>query len=281
MPIIWVDRQCLQGGSMKKNNLLFSTVLFCSLAFACIPALASAVQSSQSGIQLNKAQLDDNWHFLFAPYLWASSLSGNITIGNYTANIDESFRYLLRHLDFGAQAHIEASRGRWTFMVDPTYLKLSDDFTLASLASKVTQKMWLVDTGIFARVIEFAATEQPTTVELLGGGRYMGLSADLDIASLVSFSNTENSFSPIIGMRIKHMFNPRTQLWIRGDYGGFHVDGMNQTWSANAGLSYAVGKHWEIGVAYRILKLDFTDNANHFALNTLMYGPMVGVGFFN
>lgn len=268
---------------MGKNyrRLLNGTLLSAFLAI-CITATANSSQQTQLLTNDIPSATDDQaWHFLFAPYLWASGLSGNMSIANRTVDISESFKDILDDLDFGAEAHIEANRGLWTFMVDPTYLKLSDNFTVSTLNNEITQKLWLVDTGIFARILDLSSSEQSTTVELLGGGRYMQLDASLDIDSLASFSNNENSFSPIVGMRIKHWFSSRTQVWIRGDYGGFHVDGMDETWSANAGLSYAVSKHVEIGAAYKVLKLDFTDNANHFSMNTLMYGPMIGIGFFN
>lgn len=253
----------------RKYNHLLAFTAFCLLFFSlCLSRITYA------------STPDNSWHFLFAPYLWATGLDGTMTIANHTSDVHESFKDLIDHLDFGAEAHLEANYGRWTLMVDPTYMKLSDDFTIDTLNNKITQKLWLVDTGIFFRALESHLT-QPTSFELLAGGRYMGIGADLDIGSLFSFSNNEDSLSPIFGARIKHYFTPRTQFWIRGDYGGFHVNGMNETWSANAGLAYAVLKHLEIGIAYRVLKLDFTDDANHFAMNTLMYGPMLGIGFFD
>ena len=62
-------------------------------------------------------------------------------------------------------------------------------------------------------------------------------------------SDTINFNTPIIGLRALWYFDNPWYLNIFGDYGGFDVDGVDQTWQAMAGVGYQFDK-FEIVVAY-------------------------------
>jgi hypothetical protein len=225
--------------------------------------------------------IDDGWHYEIAPYLWMSGVSSDVTVQGVTQHVHLTFSDILKYLEFAAEGHIEAGYGPWSFMVDPTYLKISQDFTTHSIPVDTKQQTVLIDTGVFWRVFASPAVNYGSysTFELLGGARYMGINTTLDADSLFSVSSNQNSLSPIVGGRFKFHVNPKAQFWLKGDVGGFHVDGMKSTWSVTGGFAYAVQRHIDIGIAYRVLKMNYAKD--QVALNTLMYGPMLGFSLHN
>ncbi len=227
----------------------------------------------------NNSPQTEGWHFLVAPYLWGSAVSGDVTLqGGRTRDFYLSFGDILRHFEFGVQAHMEASHGPWTLMLDPTYLRLSAERDQGLIRPSLTSQIVLVDAGIFYRLFSTPISpNQFVSFELLGGARYLNINNQLDFPIGLSVEDHTQLTSPIVGGRFKADITPNTHAWLRGDVGGFHVDNVNTTWSGSVGLSYSLNSHVELGLAYRVLKVDF-DKGNT-VVDILMYGPMAGAVF--
>jgi hypothetical protein len=244
------------------------------LGFIC---LASHAFSNDQNV------VNDGWHFLVAPYGWLPSIRGDISVKGNTEQVAISFDDILRHFQFGAEGHVEGGYGPATLMIDPTYLKLSEDLHrpvaggLLTANATLTSKTTLVDGGLFLRVFSSAAKD--LSIELLGGGRYLDQGSDLDFHNLPEFSSSANSdfLVPIFGGRIKYDPIPRTLLWLRGDVGGFNMDHVDLTWSISAGASYALYRHLQIAAAYRSLGINYAKNDS--AANITINGPMLGIAF--
>lgn len=222
-----------------------------------------------------------SWHFLFAPYGWLTSLNGDVTVKGNTKHINIPFSKILKDLDFAGEAHLEAGYGRFTFLLDPTYLKLTADVDKNILKTTIRSQTTLVDTGFFYRLFSAAPGEnQYASFELLGGARYLGANNALDFDRLPNLTVSSNIelISPIVGGRIKYNPTPKAELWLRGDVGGFNIDKVHRTWSATAGFAYIVHPHIELGIAYRVLDIDFS--TKDATMNVLIHGPMLGIGFY-
>ena len=50
---------------------------------------------------------DDEWEFVFAPYLWMVGTSGDVTMGGTEASADVYFEDILNHLDPAGWLHLE------------------------------------------------------------------------------------------------------------------------------------------------------------------------------
>ena len=219
------------------------------------------------------------WHFEFAPYLWMSGIHGDITTKGKTTDVDLSFKDIIEHFQGGFQGHLEAGYKRWSLMLDATYLDLNDDFEKQvdeiPFKGNVKQKLDLIDAGVFYRILGSSSA----ALELLAGARYFESDVTIKFDHIPhKISDDEHSTSPIVGARVTYDFTSKIHTWIRGDIGGFHVDNMNNTWSAIAGLGYTIVDHVDIGIAYRAVKINY-ENDNS-AINTLMRGPMIGVDFY-
>ncbi len=222
-----------------------------------------------------------SWHFLFAPYGWMSSVDGDVTVRKNTVHAHIPFSKILRDMDFAGEAHIEANYDRLTFMLDPTYIKLSAGVQGPIINTSLSSAMTLIDGGIFYRIASSSDTNnnQYSSFELLGGARYLGFNNELDFARAGNISDTINLFAPIVGARIKFNATPKSQFWLRGDVGGADVDNVHSTWSATAGYAYTATSHIKLGIAYRVLDMDF--NTGRSAINIMYYGPMLGIGFYS
>jgi hypothetical protein len=249
--------------------------IFCILTTCCCSHYALA----------DLARPDEGWHFLVAPYGWASSVEGNATIQNRTTSIHIPFSTLLKYVDFAGEIHIEAGYGPLTLMIDPTYLKLSKDVntqllnTPFFLNGHLISKIVLVDGGVFYRVLSTSpATPEYASLELLGGARYLGVNNTLSFAAISPTLSTNTQLTaPIVGARLKYDPTPRAHLWLRGDIGGFGVDNVKNTWSTTAGFGYTVYPHIDLGLAYRVLDIRVTKPNS--TINVLLYGPMIGIAF--
>lgn len=221
------------------------------------------------------AQPIKTWHYSIAPYLWASSLNGDVEVIGRGKGVNITFTDIVEHLEFAAQGHLEAGYGPISIMFDPTYLKLSESKNFRTLEPKLTSKTVLVDAGIFYQFFTRPIRDdQYVSLEVLGGARHLGVKNTLAVAGL-TLSDTVKMNAPIVGARLRTDLSSKCNFWVRGDIGGFHVDHIKHTWSSTAGLSYALKEHIDVGIAYRILKVEYAKNRA--AMNVNMFGPEIGI----
>ncbi|UCE64397.1 MAG: hypothetical protein JSU59_04450, partial [Nitrospirota bacterium] len=69
------------------------------------------------------------WRFAFIPYIWITSMSGEMTVRGQTIDIDASFGDILENSDsvFAFNGILAARKGRWGGYLDGTYMKLGTD----------------------------------------------------------------------------------------------------------------------------------------------------------
>lgn len=231
------------------------------------------------------AHANTDWHFEFAPYLWLNNTKTEVKTPNGSFDTTLTFGDIINNFEAGLEGHFEAGYQRWTFMFDFTYLKLEFDDEAISVSghpvefSDITQTMYLIDTGIFYRL--WSSSDSMASFELLGGARYLGshLNLSVNFGEEIDVTDNIDSTSPIVGARLKYDFSPKISTWLRGDVGGFDVDGMRNTWSATAGIGYALAEHTQVGIAYRALEFDYKKSEDT-SINYLMYGPMIGLNFY-
>jgi hypothetical protein len=275
------------------RNLLFS-LSSCLIINLCLfnNANADTQYQAQPTYQVqptyNDASLtsDDTWHLLIAPYFWGSSINGNFDVHGISNNFSVPFNDLVNHLDFGGELHMEANNGPWTLMVDPIYVKLTDTKSVAYATLNLTTQLVIVDGGVFYNMFSNPiSNNQMLSLELLAGGRYFGLENTIGITTSApifgsihySTQNTNEFLVPIVGARLTFDASQTQHFWLRGDVGGFGIDNVSDTWQGILGYSYSVSNNTDVGIAYRVLKIDYSKNNS--GMNTYFYGPEVGIGF--
>ena len=254
-----------------RRNFLYPIIvgIIFTLSFVTDATTSAALQNT------NKTSASD-WHFMIAPYVWASSVEADFTVREESRHVYIPFSEILRNLNFAAMGYFEAGIGPLSVMLDPIYLKVSKNVTKDNITAKVTSQTTLMDMGVYLRLFyRSLSMGKALSLELLGGGRFLSQTIHLQLPSRPILSDTSSLFPPIIGARIKFSINPFIHFWLQGDGGGFDVDHVNSTWSTVLGMTVTLQRHIDLGLAYRVLSIDYSKTIS--SMNTLMYGPLLGI----
>ncbi|NRP74467.1 hypothetical protein ILFOPFJJ_05389 [Ensifer psoraleae] len=88
-------------------------------------ALAADIYSPMTP-EIQERTTDTGWTFSFAPYFWATGLSGDVAqFGLPETHVDASFSDIFDHLEFGAMAIGEARYAPYSIFADVMYSKIS------------------------------------------------------------------------------------------------------------------------------------------------------------
>ena len=284
--------------------------LFVLALLVALPAFAendTTATSSSSDTTAKSSSADSawsDWQFQVAPYLWLFNIDGKIGAGSKRANVSTNIFDLFQNTDtlLGVEVNMQAKNGPWTVLVDPTWLRVQDDFHLdagpARVSGDITAALYLIDamvlrelwhTDFGAPVVEKGMPRQGFTLDALGGMRATILSGDLDLkvkppGELLDdvkhqWDSTQSWVDPVIGARATVDVG-RFSFIARGDVGGFTVasDITSEMWATAAYNFKLFGVDAFSGVAFRALYDDY-DGDNGFLYKTWVYGPVIGMGF--
>ena len=130
------------------------------------------------------------------------------------------------------------------------------------------------------------AADSPTaTVEPFVGGLYPRDKIKLDVNPGLfdiglRIRKTIEFNTPIVGVSTLWRFNDRWSLRVSGNYGGFHVDDVNETWQGIGllGYNFKMGDvSTEAFAGYRYLHIDYGDEP--LEIDVDIKGPLVGIGW--
>jgi hypothetical protein len=201
---------------------------------------------------------------------------------------DVGFSDLLDKLDFAAQGHFEGRRGKAGFLLDLTYLSLSDSGTTGPrppLPGGTT-----VDTDVDTTLFEAAGFYRPLGeshgLDLLLGVRVMDFEQTLDIAlpspSTVStrVDVSETYTDGFAGLRYRAPLSANWSLVLRGDVGAGDTE---FTWNAVATAAYGFGATGRntllFGYRHLEIELEGSDSAADVETELTMSGPIAGFAF--
>jgi hypothetical protein len=224
------------------------------------------------------------WKFSLMPYLWLPSVDGKLRYGppppgGGTANVSVDADTLLDNLDFAFMINGEARKGRWLIATDYIYLDFgkadsavrSVDFNPgpgrinvstgaldASAQSSLRGDVWTLVGG-------YAAVEGKASLDVIGGFRYLGITAKTDwqLTATVNLPNStltfprsgnaeksEDIWSAIVGAKGRAKLGE--SAWFVNYYADIGGGSSNFTWQGVAGIGYAF-KWGDIIFDYRYL----------------------------
>jgi hypothetical protein len=227
-------------------------------------------------------QPPEGWQFEFTPYLWASSLHGDlgVTPAIPPVHVELSPWDLISNLRFGLMGRFDARNDRWVGFSDLVYadtkfskhVTIRDrDFLSATVGSKV-----LVSTNL---VGYRAFQDSKTSVDLLAGVRFDNLDDSLNLQGpRRSFSGGKSQFwaDPLLGARMKYQLARKWDARVWGDFGGFGA-GSKFTGEVEGDLEYRFHRRWTANVGWRYLYTDYDHDG--FVFNTAMNGPVIGATY--
>jgi len=222
---------------------------------------------------------EPGWSFVLAPYLWFVGFDGNLTIdGQETGGDGDSSGFPGEvSLAGGFLGHFEARKGPWAFALSPVYVNVEIDGDDAPPVA--------TDLTLSGTIVEgFATRALGRGWELLGGVRYYGLDAEVDVTLggvPQPGRDTDKSWlDPIVGVRYASEFAEDWSFRARLDVGGFGV-GSDFAWNAATEVGYRVASYARLFAGYRALDFDFADGSgsDRVEYDVRLWGPLVGVSF--
>ena len=254
-------------------------MLSAALLGLCVPITAQAAEDAAS-----------RWQYELVPYFWAAGMKGDVQSGNLPkTSVDMSFSDIWDNLDFGAMGTFEGRKGRWGFLFDAIYMKISSSATSSRTgpgpigATATAAANLKLEQTMLAAAATYRVHDGPTAVDVVGGLRYTKIDADANInASLFGLtgyaarSGSKNWTDPYVGARVQHRVSDRWTLVGYADIGGFNV-GSDLSWQALAGASYDFSNTVSGKFGYRYISADYDKNGFLYDMDS--YGLYAGVGF--
>lgn len=252
-----------------------------------MPAMTTGLKSLSlaAGLAASAAAEEaSDWHFSIEPYLLASSIEGDASIGRITGvPVDVGFDDVLDSLDVGAMVHFEAIRNdRWGVVLDYGFMDLSGSVGTARggvIAADVRQ-------GVLEAFVLRRISQGDADLDIFGGVRWWDneVGANIDLALLPGSRNPkleEDWVDPVIGIRRRQPVGDQWDLMLRGDIGGF---GVSSDFTAAVGVNFLRElESFTLDIGYRATWVDFEDGTpgerGFFAYDTVTHGPVIGLIF--
>lgn len=222
------------------------------------------------------APVDHGWQVAIGPYLWASSVSANVSLGDsVSTGVDIGFIPLERHAKYGAELLAEVRHGRFAVSGDLMYgvVGIDGSTSIASVMMTVTgtASSLLLDGAASYQVI--GDEDALFSLEARAGIRYQRTEVNGEIAaagfSVQTPDAVDDGCDGLVGTRA--VLRPTHWLALSGlvDYGVVGVS--DRTWSASGDASLRVASHILISAGYRSLTMERA------RVSLSMQGPRVAV----
>lgn len=216
------------------------------------------------------------WEFTGAIYGWGPGTAVDVATPAGEVSGELSFADAWEALDLAFMGIVTAENGRFGFILDTVFLKLSDDratpgalgFSGAALTSDIrlinAYAAWQVLATSGGRLDAVAGArfyDTESTVTLTGGPGPVG--------AVVS----DNWVDPVIGLRYRAEFRSDWYATLFADVGGFGT-GSEFTWQGVALVGYRFTDNFSIEGGYRVLQSDRIEANGE--IDITMSGPLIG-----
>jgi len=249
---------------MKKSLLAVLLPLLFALVFPA-SAFAGFLRDDKS---------DTDWEIILTPYLWGQSLDGESS----GIPIEASFGDILSNLNMAFSLHTEFHRGKWAFVIDPTYVSLEMKPEGLQIEPTIDVDIWIVEA--------WASYKVTGNWELLAGARYNNQKLKVNGLDAVPVPpapepggfpasiDIKDDWSDLFaGVRANYPLGAKWLLTARGDiaFAGDSDSGYNLEVLFNR----RIRKTMAVNLGYRYYKNDY-DNAPTYTWDMKQQGPVVG-----
>lgn len=219
---------------------------------------------------------DDDWQFEIAPFLWATYLRYDASVGPIGASGDADFIDLASILDMGFSLHAEARKNRFGVFLEGSHILSSADDRanvgpIPVLGIKVEAELALTQVTLGGM---YRIGDPGCTLDLMAGVRYTRLHADMSIGPFFDASVTKEFFDPMVAARLRWGFAEKWRVALRGEAGGFSVD-TELTWGLQGTIGYRLRENVVLEVGYRYFDMELEKGPLH--LEQQVHGPIIGL----
>ncbi len=219
---------------------------------------------------------DDDWQFEIAPFLWATYLRYDASVGPIGASGDVDFTDLASILDMGFSLHAEARKNRFGAFLEGAYILSSADdranvgpIPVLGIKAEVELALTQITLGGMYRI-----GDPGRTLDLMAGVRYTHLDADMSLGPFLNPSFTEEFLDPMVAARFRWDLAEKWRLALRGEAGGFGVD-TELTWGLHGTIGYRLSEDVVLEVGYRYFDMELEKGP--LDLDMQIHGPILGL----
>jgi len=228
----------------------------------------------------------DNWTFELEPYLMATNIVGDASIGRASgATVDVDFKTIFDNLDMAGMLHFEAHhKSGWGLAMDYGFMDLS--------AKQTNNRDGLVKVGLRQGVLEtlglYRVNYGSATVDYFAGVRWWNNDLELILDPAITPGSThievkEDWLDVVAGLRWKNPINKKWYFVARADVGGFGLS-ADFTSTLEAGVTYKISKLMTLDMKYKASWVDYENDGTagevgHFIYDTITHGPILGLNF--
>jgi hypothetical protein len=228
-------------------------------------------QNSPSDEQTNKT----SWEFDIAPYIWFSSLKGDISFRDQSLPVNANFKDILNRLKFGAMIHAEAHREKWTIISDLLYINMREEGSIEGVeqqvAVEINQTVWELGAGY-----KIVNIEDFLSVDGLFGVRYFGLGPQIEVNQQNVLDNNLDFLDPYFGVRMSTV-NEKWTNSVRFDVGGLGI-GSEISWKLNFLIGYHFNELLSLQMGYQGYNVHYKGD-NSLDYNVYTGGFLTGLNF--
>lgn len=247
--------------------------------------------------------------FKFTPYIWATSFNGTVGARSVKLDVDATFIDVLDQSDsvIGFMGAIDLEVDRLVFQLNGAYSKA--DFgavrgragprgaaSVSVDAEATLESTWIEALGGYRLVDKPFGTEAQhrLTLDAFAGVRYTELELEQSVTAEADVelpgggmleagvrrddTKRRDWFEPFVGLRAGVNLGEGWSLLLRGDIGGFGIDGSHLSWQTVAAVGYNWRfDGWSLGLlaGYRALGQDYSDSG--FTWDMITHGPVIGM----
>jgi hypothetical protein len=250
-----------------------------AVVFALVMAVCSLAQAEGGPT----AAMDGRWHFIVAPYMWFTGISGETSVkGLAQIPVDASFSDIWNTFDFGLAGRFEGRKDRFGFGLDFTYNNLgipvaSDAPVIGQLNLKADVRQLFTEGWGFYRVANGGRKDNPAHLDLLVGIRYTGTKTRLTAQGPEGIQYDGDYLDlqwvdALAGLKFRAPLGSRVAILGRGDVAGF---GSKLTWNLEGDVAVQASEHWALGGGWRHMNIDYDkgSGADRKVFNLAYDGP--------
>ena len=243
------------------------------------------------------AAAQDGWSWEVMPYLWGAAMTLDAEVNDEPAFGGEaSFSDLVDKLDFAGQVHFEGRAGKGGFLIDATFMSLSDRNAVAPEGPGIGPGGGPeLDLGSSTdlTLLDLAGTFRPKGpqhgLDVIAGARFIEVDSTVDFTLATTprrmppstrLGIDESYTDAFIGVRYGAPIGESWRVVARGDIGGGDTDGH---WNASLlfGWSFGQDDRYSLLFGWRHFELEVEadDRGVQVENEITMDGPLVGFRF--
>lgn len=256
-----------------------TVVIVLSGILLAAPRISFAADIAPAFAPQPQSQVQDEWSFSFAPYLWAAGLSGDTAVfGLPEVHIDQSFGDILSDLDFAFMAAGDARYGPFSIVTDMEYVRITTDAATPRgvLADEVDLKSVTFTALIGAgyTVLE----DQNGRLDVIGGLRVWSVETTISFSGgpLGGRSRSDDAtwVDGVAGVRGVYSITPTVYLT---GWGLIGAGGADLDWDVMGGAGYKFKESISAFVGYRALGVNYSNDS--LTEDIIQHGPILGAVF--